>query len=1537
MLSISIHLSLTLHPSCEPIDCAYPTWFRDYCSITVRSLSLSRLSATLERHSLVPRHFFTRSLLYPRLFVYPILPHFLIIPQSDPVEFIRHLFPPRVLSLHSSPSSSVMSSTTAKCSMMDFMRTNVKLDKDNFETWKMVTNSMLNMTDDKFGKHIDGSAPRPSGDEKAKLEHWLKIDEATKVAIIYTLDKSMMEHTKPSIMTAKEMWEKICAVFHQSGMSNVVLLKRRLWKTASYKNGTSMQDHINSLTSITNQLAEAGEPVSDSDKAISLLYSLPPDDPRWTLRQMALESLIPAEGKFRYVSIALLQEEKSRELAGGQIAITSPSAAAAEAYFTQTGGKVCTYGPCTHKAGHDELECFAKYPEKKKEFEMRMRPRSHRKGKKKEKALLTATNLTDSELQDEQKRDVVTNAYHVSVTVLQSALNGSVTNVDSDDVVVDSGASTHLFNSLRWFTSLKPCNAVKILVANKDVLIATKSGTVDLLISVGNKDVRVTFSNVLFVPELKVNLLSVPMMDRAGLSVSISKGVCVIRNPREEVIGRASRCGESNLYKLTVKPTSRPSSTLSAALSATLSALTKDSTQFVSFANKQSVTPVSWAVAHARLGHLHSAGMKQLLSDEMVDGLIVSSDVVQTDLSQCRGCIQGKSTRASFPSTSHHRASRPLELVHSDVAGPFSEKSLGGYRYFVTFIDDATYYVALYLMRKKSDVFPCFVEWKGFAEKFTGQKIGTLRSDGGGEYEDKEFADYRRQNAINFQHSAPNSPQQNGVAERANRTIMEASRCMLSVADLPKTFWSAAVKCAVYARNRSPSKRLVKKTPYEAYYGVKPDLSILRVFGCKVHALVTERQDKLSPKTVTMTMVGYSEEVKGGLHLFNPRTKEVVTRRVAEVWCEEPSVNSLVIPTGGIDTATVSPPLSSNTSRVFDEDEWEGNRPVTDLTAPPPTQPVSVDSGRIGTRSRPSAPLTTDPLSSHSPALRQLGDHMRSSGTGKDIPSQVQRANSAITDDGTQGCHHCLAVMADSTSIEPSTFSEAMSGVNSDEWLQAMSEELESTSQANTWSLTPLPAGRSAVGCKWVYKIKRKVDGSVDRYKARLVAKGYSQKEGIDFTETFAPVARLSSLRALLAVVAAEDLELHQMDVKTAFLNGDLTEDIYMQQPPGFIASGQEQLVCKLNKSLYGLRQAGRSWYNKIDATLTALNFSALETDHCIYVQRDGRDAVYLLLYVDDLLIASSSLPKLNLIKAQLSDSFSMKDIGEAEWILGLQICRDRPNRTLTLCQSQYIESVVRRFNMADANPQWTPCEVGMDLRKPLDPPTADEQLAMKDVPYASAVGAVMYAMLGTRPDIAYPVSVLSQFMADPRPDHWQALKRLLRYLKATPHYKLTYGGHPSSHLVGYTDSNWAGDKGDRRSTCGYVFFLYGGAINWRSRKQPTVALSSVQAEYMAACEAGRDAVHWRMFLTELDSNLLRPGPTVIHCDSQGAIALAKNPAHHDRSKHIDIIYHWIREQQSRGVIHLDYLSTQVMIADVLTKPMTKERHNDLIMAMGVA
>ena len=532
-------------------------------------------------------------------------------------------------------------------------------------------------------------------------------------------------------------------------------------------------------------------------------------------------------------------------------------------------------------------------------------------------------------------------------------------------------------------------------------------------------------------------------------------------------------------------------------------------------------------------------------------------------------------------------------------------------------------------------------------------------------------------------------------------------------------------------------------------------------------------------------------------------------------------------------------------------------------------------------------------------------------------------------------------------SDDPLTLAEAMELPDADEWKHAAQAEYDSLLKAGTYTLTVLPPGRRAIGCKWVLTKKRRADGSVDRYKARLVAQGYLQKKGIDYNETFAPVVKFASLRLLLAYAAYKDLEIHQMDVKTAYLNGDIDAEIYMRQPEGFVVPGKEQLVCRLNKSLYGLKQAGRAWNQKMDSTLIRMRFNRAEADHCVYCLRDDEVEMYIALYVDDLLIFSNSLDSLATLKAQLTRQFDMKDLGEAQYVLGIQIERDRTRRILRIGQQEYIRRVINRFNMSDAKGRATPMEISNQLSKEDSPVTESDKDDMKTVPYGSAVGAIMYAMVGTRPDIAFAVTALSQFCSNPGRKHWQAVKHLLQYLKQTSHFTITYGATGSTfptnsgdsgtgfRVFGYCDSDWGSNADDRRSITGYIFLAAGGAISWQAKKQPTVALSTVEAEYMAATQATKEALWFRSLLTQIG---LKPTTaTTIMSDSQGAIDLTKNPEYHGRTKHIDIQHHFIRQHVASSNVVLSFIGTDQMAADVLTKALTKEKHNRAVSMLGIA
>lgn len=453
------------------------------------------------------------------------------------------------------------------------------------------------------------------------------------------------------------------------------------------------------------------------------------------------------------------------------------------------------------------------------------------------------------------------------------------------------------------------------------------------------------------------------------------------------------------------------------------------------------------------------------------------------------------------------------------------------------------------------------------------------------------------------------------------------------------------------------------------------------------------------------------------------------------------------------------------------------------------------------------------------------------------------------------------------------------------------------------------------VGSKWVFKVKYKSDGEVERFKARLVAKGYSQKCGIDYYETFSPVVRFTSIRALLAHAVKNDMLIHQMDVVTAFLNGTLDEEIYMSQPEGYIKPGDEHLVCRLKKSIYGLKQSPRCWNQAFSEYLESIGFTQSSADPCVYI-RIADPVAIIAVYVDDLAILAKTEANMNKVKKCLAIHFKMKDLGELHYCLGVCVEWSRNRTSLWLHQKHYVLSLIQKYGLQDANTVATPADVSVRL-------TVEDGVSntVDPIAYQSIVGSLMYAATATRPDIPFAVGVLSRFCSKPTTAHFTAAKRVLRYLKGTSGLALKFDKTVDGTLIGYSDADWAGDLDDRHSTSGNLFIMAGGTISWTSKKQATVSLSTAEAEYIALSTATQEAIWLRRLLVDLSSK--QSSPTVIMGDNQGSIAIARNPVSHNRTKHIDIRYHFIRKALQDGATDLCFCPSSEMIADVLTKPLS--------------
>ncbi|WVZ83089.1 hypothetical protein U9M48_030269 [Paspalum notatum var. saurae] len=496
----------------------------------------------------------------------------------------------------------------------------------------------------------------------------------------------------------------------------------------------------------------------------------------------------------------------------------------------------------------------------------------------------------------------------------------------------------------------------------------------------------------------------------------------------------------------------------------------------------------------------------------------------------------------------------------------------------------------------------------------------------------------------------------------------------------------------------------------------------------------------------------------------------------------------------------------------------------------------------------------------------------------------------------------------------PTSISEAFASPDADNWKEAVQSELDSILSNGTWELTERPYGCKPIGCKWVFKKKLSPDGTIEKYKARLVAKGYTQKEGEDFFDTYSPVARMTTIRVLLSLAVSYGLIIHQMDVKTAFLNGELKEEIYMEQPDGFVVKGQESKVCKLLKSLYSLKQAPKQWHKKFDITLTSAGFAVNGADSCVYYRYGGGKGVILCLYVDDILIFGTDIDVINEVKSFLSMKFDMKDLGEADVILNIKLIKDESG--ITLSQTHYVEKVLSRFGYIDSKPSPTPYDPSVTLKK-------NKRIGVNQLKYSQIIGSLMYLASATRPDISFAVSKLSRFMSNPGIDHWHALKRVMCYLKGTMSYGIHYSGHPAV-LDGYSDANWISDD-ELYATSGYVFMLGGGAVSWRSCKQTILTRSTMEADLAALDTASVEADWLRELLMDLPV-VDKPIPAILmNCDNQTAIAKVNSDKENAKSsRHVRRRVKSVRKMRHSGVISVTYIQTERNLADPFTKGLSR-------------
>ena len=921
----------------------------------------------------------------------------------------------------------------------------------------------------------------------------------------------------------------------------------------------------------------------------------------------------------------------------------------------------------------------------------------------------------------------------------------------------------------------------KLTVGNNEKADVMFVGDVILILDSG---FRLILKNTFYIPSFRRNLVSVSCLDMYDYSFEIKNNVISLFLNSNKV----GCCYMSNgLYRLCLSPND------------IYVACTAEKV----VSKRPLPKEQSYALWHKLLGHISKDRVERLIKTNILSAL-------KNDLETCVDCCRGKMTKIRKKTVV--RSSDLLEVIHTDISAPYTATLCRNF-YFITFIDDYSRYGYLYLIKEKAESLDKFKIFRTEVEKQLGKVIKVVRFDGGGEYYGKHgdagqlkgpFSKYLEDSGIVAQFTMPGSPEQNGVAERRNRTLMEMVRSMISRTNLLGFLWGEALKTALYILNRVPTKA-VPLTPFELWTGRKPSLNHLKVWGCPAEVkLYNPTLSKLDSRTTRCYFVSYPEHSKG-YRFYNPNGGTRIMESQTAKFLEFDAVEE------------------SSCSQTIEDNSTVGNM----VSLSPPIQII------VENPTHHIEPVEAwDPIVETAPDEVHQGSQVQDVTIATPVRRSTRERRSAIPPDylvyiGEQD--YDIGSVAD-----PITYVEAVSCPQSELWLDAMRDEIQSMRHNGVWELVELPEGHRPIGCKWVYKTKRDPKGKIEKFKARLVAKGFTQREGVDYEATFSPVSSKDSFRVIMALVAHFDMELHQMDVKTAFLNGDLNEEVYMMQPEGFVANDSGTLVCRLKKSIYGLKQASRQWYLKFHSVVASYGFVENKVDQCIYCKVNGRKFIFLILYVDDILLASSDLGLLYETKRMLSKNFDMKDLGEASFVLGIEIHRNRSCGLLGLSQRAYVDRILERFNMQQCKPGIAPVCKGDKLSLLQCPHSDFEKAQMKNVPYASAPGSIMYAQVCTRPDIAFATGFLGRYQSNPGYDHWVAAKKVMRYLKRTKDYMLIYKHVQDLQLVGYSDSDFAGCQDEKKSTTGYIFKLAGAAVSWKSEKQKSIASSTMQAELVA-------------------------------------------------------------------------------------------------------
>ncbi|CAB0006643.1 unnamed protein product, partial [Nesidiocoris tenuis] len=1081
-----------------------------------------------------------------------------------------------------------------------------RLDKDNYQTWKLQMEAVL-VKNDAIG-YVNGKIPKP--DEKAnpqELADWEVGDMKAKADLILAISASELSQIT-GCETSREVWLKLQSTYQSKGAARKATLLKHLLNTRM-NDEDDVRGHMTDFFDTVERLKTMEVEIHQDLLAVMLLNSLPDSYENF---KCAIETRddFPSVDQLKIKILEQNDSRKERSKASANALMAKKKIQPKRSTEEKPPNSKPFRFKCNfcQKKGHKSSDC-----DKKK---------SH-----------YARNTEESQL----------------------AFREQALNVSLPKWCIDSGCTSHMCNEAGRFSSLDTSDHTRVNLANNDSTDVNGKGTVKMCVSVNGKKQVMSLHNTLHVPELRSNLLSVGKITDQGLTVTFTSTSAEIKNRSGETLMRAKRT--NGLYLVDEVSGS------------------SNSKEEISLKCESKIE--NW---HQRFGHLNESDLKSLQAGKKVKGIDLRSN---EKLSDCTICLQGKMTQTPFPKKSS-RTSQKLDLIHMDLCGPMRVQSKGGAKYFLTLIDDYSRWCEIRFLKKKSDVFAEFKKFKNLVETQKGRKIKCIQSDNGKEFCNREFDRYLEENGISRRLTVNHTPQQNGIAERKNRSLVETARCMLIQSKLAPSFWAEAISTANHIKNRSPSSPINGDTPFKLWNNRIPNVSYFRIFGSTVYFLdKTPQKNKFDPRSKRGTFIGYSDQTKG-YRIWLSESKEVIVSRDVKFLNSFSEQNEFedFISKEIFETEEKTKTIKDNntTSWTFPDKSQPKNQ---DCQEPIAFENADQEQGLIDDEQNindenideedvvieenltETIPETNIPIRGRGrPKLVRTG--MRGRPRKQYCTKPAESALPDPEDNSILGPEPDFEELAGIADI---SVKKALAGPDSKGWQEAIKSEISSILENRTFKVVRRPENKNVVGCRFTLKEKLKADGTVERKKARLVAKGYSQRQGEDFNETFAPVVRMSSIRTVMALAVEHDMEIHQLDVVTAFLNGELDEDIYMQVPnelrptledivkdtnsPKEIKIEAKKMlktlreddhaVCKLEKALYGLKQASRQWNKKLDVQLKRIGLQQLSSDPCIYHMWKNGKLLILAIYVDDLWIASADPEWIEEIKVRLMESFKMK------------------------------------------------------------------------------------------------------------------------------------------------------------------------------------------------------------------------------------------------------------------------------------------------------